>query len=256
MANIPLIRGLTSLGKHIQGRMDEKRQLEQKLNLDALREQAWQKRLQEQTVQQERLKQYMLQQERIRQEGNVIQEGIRQESLNKRAEELLKYQQSKWDQEKVLREKEIGVKQSEVNRKRMNTGKQGTAPKEEDDEAKRLKELQSVRKLYEPQYQNGMELPNTGNPKMLAMIDDEIKRLTMKRYGFQEQSNTIQGNTPEELLQNYYQQLIKGGFSPEEAFKMTQTRFGGQQQMQQQAPPMGQQMPQQAQQNNDPLGIR
>lgn len=208
-----LMRGLAETGKYYVSRKAEKRKREHELELEAIRQHAWRKRLQEQADEQRRLKGMLLEKERMEQKRkqeetylDILKEGYLKGDT-RAATEL----------SKRLNLPETLSIPKEYLKKREPIPKTTSDP--------RLKQLQSLRLLkrgYEGKYDEKTGEYVGRDEARLKHINKLIDKLTedITDVSFEKKPEMSQ----QEFL-DYYDSLLKGGFETEQARRLMQQRF-------------------------------
>lgn len=214
MINIgTLASGATQIGRYALNRKAQQRAAEQKLTLEALKNEMWNRKLQQQTQQAEAQRQFLLKK----------YEFDKQAEIEKGKADLAKWNRLKDIEEGHFREtkKLEGIRAlTEQNRSRSELVR---TQKEKD---QTLNELINTAKSALPKFTNeGTPVTGTGNKKLYEFAMEGIKQYGQKKLGFTEPKNN-QTISPE--MQAEYDQLINAGLDPQSALLLLQQNYSQQ----------------------------
>ena len=216
MADITaLAKGLTSIGRSYLGQKAAERQQMNRVVLERMKQDAWLRNLQEQNRKYEITQQRMVDIEKERQKRMSIEADIEA----KRDIELKQIEDAYRQDNLALRRREVVAREAESKARIEGKGYYKKTPKPSKIQPppidKELDNLIKMRKIYEGEKGEYGEMIG-GNKAMLYEIDKRIREISAKKYGF----------SPMAMEQGYYKQgLVGGGFTEEDASRLTEQRF-------------------------------
>jgi len=200
-----LAKGLNMIGQSYLANKSAQRQFMNQVALEKMKQDSWLRNLQEQNRRYEITQQRILEQHQADQQRQALVES----SKAYRDVELAKIKETEEKNRfgELIRHNKAMEKIGFIQASKKPTPK--TPPKDTT-----LDDLLKLRKTYEGKTQGGIKIGE--NKAMLYEIDKKIRQLSSEKYGF----------SPLEMEKGYYLQgLTGGGFTEEDARRLTEQRF-------------------------------
>jgi len=183
MPLMPLVQGLTQVGRYALSQKQQERETKNRFTLEMLRNEMWKRRLREQAVQQERQRQMLIEREKERTKQALME----QQRMYAEHQDEMAYK----DKLLKIKDRELGIDEKKAQADLIKQGK------EADPRIKQLETLIRLRQAYSGKYypqeklEEGALMPTKKyeplgrQPRQMQYIDKLIQELSSDIYGLE-----------------------------------------------------------------------